>query len=259
MILVIAGTTEGREIALDLAEKGYKVLTSVVSSYGSDLFPTNSNLEILVQRLNSEQIKQLIDDKNIKYIIDASHPYATEITNNALRAVEEKKVEFIRFERNCEPITDSKCKIYPAADFEEAAEIASNFGGTVFLTIGSKNIAPFIEAGKEKGVRIVARVLPDPDAISKCIKFGLRPRDIIAMQGPFSIEMNIAILKECNANVMVTKVSGKTGGFPEKVGAAASLGIPVVTIERPKYPGVKITNNIEEIYLKAEEMIINGI
>lgn len=257
MILVMAGTTEGRELACRLAERGHRVLATVVSSYGSHLFPPDISLEVLVQRLSLTQIKQLIDEKNIELIIDATHPYATEITKNAWQASQDKEVSFIRFERSREQKRDFNCNFYFAGSYKEAAEIASGFEGTIFLTIGSKNLEPFIDAGKKKEIRIVARVLPEPEVIRKCLELNLKPRDIIAMQGPFSEEMNAAMFKEYKAAVVVTKESGETGGFSAKVKAAGALGIPVVVIERPEYSGIPTTSNIDEIFKKAEDAISN--
>ena len=117
----------------------------------------------------------------------------------------------------------------------------------IFCAIGNKNIEIFLKVAWEKGKKIVARILPDVKAIEKCLNLGLRPKEIVAMQGPFSEELNRAMLKEYNASVLVTKESGAVGGLETKVNAALSLNIPVVIIERPKLQYNMVVQNYEDL------------
>jgi len=82
--------------------------------------------------------------------------------------------------------------------------------------------------------RVAVRVLPSTSSIEKCLQLGVPASHIIAMQGRFSAEMNLAILQEYRAGAVITKESGETGGLPEKVEAASELGIPVILVERPE-------------------------
>jgi precorrin-6A/cobalt-precorrin-6A reductase len=84
------------------------------------------------------------------------------------------------------------------------------------------------------GRRVVVRVLPDHQVIEKVRSMGVAPKDIVAMQGPFSKEMNRITFKMYNASVIVTKDSGRAGGTDTKIAAALQLKIPVVLIKRPK-------------------------
>ena len=63
-----------------------------------------------------------------------------------------------------------------------------------------------------------------------CEKNGICGKQILALQGPFSVEMNEAILKQYHINCLVTKRSGKNGGYQEKIEAAKRLGISVYEI-----------------------------
>jgi precorrin-6A/cobalt-precorrin-6A reductase len=112
--------------------------------------------------------------------------------------------------------------------------MASGFGGTVFLTTGSHNLEVFTRHQGLRGRRIVVRVLPDHKVVKKCQDLGVSPREIVAMQGPFSVKLNKAIFQAYRAGVVVTRDGGPPGGTYNKVKAALDLKIPVVIIQREK-------------------------
>ncbi|PKM81080.1 MAG: precorrin-6A reductase [Firmicutes bacterium HGW-Firmicutes-14] len=264
MILVLGGTLEGREIANDLAARGYSVLLTVVSGYGVEMVPREAPFEVLAGELDAGALERLITEKSIKLIVDATHPYAARITEIAWETAGRKGIRYIRYDRppvagESAGITESGGKTecgsmaFRAGSYGEAAELAVTLGDTVFLTIGSRNLEPFVRAGKVSGKRIVARVLPDAKVLEQCSVLGFPPRDIIAVQGPFSMELNLAMLKEYGADVLVTKDSGSVGGTDKKLAAAARLGIPVVIVARPDYSGIPVTGKIREVLRQAGE------
>lgn len=247
MILVLGGTLEGREIAAAVAGMGYQTMLTVVSGYGAGMVVQDQLLEVLVGSLDDLGLRTLMRERRIRLVVDATHPYAGIITATAWQAAREMQVPYIRYDRPQAAASTRHSGIYPAKNYEAAADIAKDLGETVFLTIGSKNLRPFMEMGRKCGRRIVARVLPDARVLAECSALGLAPRDIIAVQGPFSIDMNIAMLREYKANVLVTKDSGSTGGTDTKLEAAARLEIPVVVVGRPDSPKVPVTDSIPEI------------
>jgi precorrin-6Y C5,15-methyltransferase (decarboxylating) len=105
--------------------------------------------------------------------------------------------------------------------------------GNIMLTTGSKELADFCVNDSVKE-RLVVRVLPGSESISICEKSGIKGKQIIAMQGPFSIETNFALINQYNIRIMVTKASGAAGGFEEKIDAARLAGIRVYVIGRPQ-------------------------
>lgn len=258
MILVLGGTVEGREIAALLGRRGYKVLLTVVSDYGAALAPPEPSVEVLAGKLEQTELTELISKRGVRVIIDATHPYAEVVTDNSLKAALETKTPYLRFERK--PAADSieGPDVYKVKTYEEAAETAMSLGNTVFLTIGSKNLEPFVKKSHFTGKRVVARVLPDAGVIQQCLELGLLPKDIIAVQGPFSLEMNAAWIREYGADVLVTKDSGRVGGTDTKVDAAARLKLPVVVISRPdtvitsECGDTVVLDDIDEIVIRAE-------
>lgn len=247
MILVLGGTVEGREIAGMIAGMSCQCLLSVVSAYGAGMVSTNPLVEVLVGRLDESGLRSLFRDRHIRLVIDATHPYAGQITTAAWKAAREMQVPFIRYHRPAVAGHPGDSNVYMSQSWEEAANIAKDLGEIIFLTIGSKNLRPFVEMGKKYGRRIIARVLPEARVLTECNALGVASKDIIAIQGPFSTEMNMAMLQEYRAGVLVTKDSGTTGGTDTKLEAAARLGLRVVVVGRPDYTGVPVTESIPEI------------
>ncbi|MGI1692186.1 precorrin-6A reductase [Thermoanaerobacter uzonensis] len=232
MILVLAGTKDGREIAERLKFKGFEIIASTVTDYGASLF--SEGIKVHKEAMDELSLVNFIYKNNIDIVVDATHPFAKDVSINAINACNKTGIKYIRYERE-------SLYYYNAIvvkSFEEAAEECKKYD-SIFLTVGSKNLEKF-RVLWEIGKKVTARVLPLSNVIKKCEDLGLKPKDIIAMEGPFTKELNYQMFKERNAEVVVTKDSGIVGGVLEKFEAAKMLGIPVILIKRPdiNYPVV---------------------
>jgi precorrin-6A/cobalt-precorrin-6A reductase len=233
----MSGTKEGREIIGLLKDAGYRVIATSVTSYGSALSEAAGADVVLTGSFDYEGLADLIYKYDVDCIVDATHPFALEASRNAVRACRESGRSYLRFERKPIPLPSSSL-VYLSKDFREAGEIASKLGSNIFYTAGIKNLSTFLDSAQRRNV--IVRVVPQPEAIKKCIELGVPVENIIAAQGPFTKELNIAMFREYKADVVVTKESGKEGGADTKVEAALDLNVPIVVIERPKseYPAV---------------------
>lgn len=244
MILVLAGTSESREIVADLHNNGWELLVSVVTEYGGELI-AEPDLEVLQGSLDRNSLVELIAAREINIIIDATHPFAAEISRLAIQVAAETEAVYLRFERE-EIDTDGfagREGIYQVKSYQEAALQAAKLADSserILLTIGSRRLEHFIEEIDNWQKRLVVRFLPVRRFFLDLERQCFRPGNLIGMQGPCSREMNRAILKDYEISVLVTKASGRTGGLPAKIEAARELNIPVVLIERPEidYPRV---------------------
>ena len=115
---------------------------------------------------------------------------------------------------------------------KKAAEFLCGTEGNIFLTTGSKELAKFTVIPDYKE-RLFARVLSIPSVISACAELGVEGKHLIGMQGPFSTEINEAMLRQYQCSYLVTKDTGLAGGFPEKMEACRRLGVISVIIGRP--------------------------
>jgi precorrin-6A/cobalt-precorrin-6A reductase len=245
-IMVIGGTADAREIIGRLAKNKNKIIATVATYFGSKLLQDNDGVEVFEGRLTSHDMMSVISSSCIKCLVDASHPYALEVSLNAINAARQAGIPYLRYERK-KSYLDGYNNIVYAADFEQAAYKANDYQGNIFLAIGSRNLKVFLSIIDKYERRVFARVLPDSSIIRQCEAAGLNADNIIAMKGPFSEEINIAMLKHCCASVLVTKDSGDIGGTPEKVSACHKLGIPVILVERPEVDyGTKVSS-IEQV------------
>lgn len=244
-VLVIAGTADARQIIKELSELKYNVTATVATTYGKELLKENSVLDIRAGKLNTEEMKRMLKELSAECVVDASHPFAKEVSLNAISSCSELDVPYIRFERT--GLDSGLDGIILADDFEAAARKASEYQGNIFLTVGSNNLVSFTKHITDYEKRLFVRVLPDSKVLARCEAIGLNPGNIIAIKGPFSEAINIEMLKYTNASVIVTKDSGETGGTVEKVGAAKRLGIPVIMVRRPDIQYPRVVNTVEGV------------
>jgi len=252
MILVLSGTHDGREVVENLLNEGYKIIMTTATDLGASLMKAHDRLEVIVGRLNESQMMNLILEKKIFLIIDATHPYAVEVSNNAMSACENTDIYYLRFQRRPGNIEHYFNNIIRAEGYEDAAMKLKQMDGNILLTTGSKSLEIF--AGIIEANRLFPRVLPTSDSLRKCEKLGFSNSNIIAMQGPFSQEMNEEIIKRYSIKILVTKESGDGGGIHCKLKAAQKMNIPVLIIDRPEQKFTNIVDDTYELIWKVREV-----
>ena len=247
MIFVAAGTQDGRELVATLLDSGYEVTASVVSRYGEQLLKSNPDKKLVIndEPLNLAAMQSYFKEHDITLCVDASHPYAANVSENAMEACHLLDVPYLRFERDLTALDYEKVHIVHS--YEEAAAKAAVLGRHIFLTTGSRNLKNFMAEPALKGCTVTARVLPTSKVMVLCERVGLTPAQIVAVQGPFSTELNKAMFQQYEADVIVTKNSGTLGGTDTKLQAAAELGLPVVVIDRPKLEYDNIAYSFSEV------------
>ena len=207
--------------------------------YGEQLLGENENLEISHERLNQEQIEELILKNNKPLVIDATHPYAAEVTKNIKAACENTGAEYLRVLRENQENADLGDYVY-VETVEAAVDYLGKTTGNILATTGSKEAAKYTVLSDFEN-RVFLRVLSLPNVVEECSRLGFQGKNLLCMQGPFSKEFNIAMLRQLNCKYMVTKMSGKSGGFLEKLEAARACGCTLVVVGRPlKETGVSL-------------------
>lgn len=254
MILVLSGTQDGREIVRVLRQKGCQVMASTVTEYGKFLLQEKDDILVIEGGLKPQDMEELLITKGITTVVDATHPFAVQVSRMAVDICSRIKIFYIRYEREKTTLAPQKEGIIWTDSFQDAAHKASRYKGNVFLTIGSNHLEEFCKIIPV--ARLIARVLPQSKVLKKCEELGFYPSQIVALQGPFSPELNKELYLRYQAGVMVTKDSGKTGGTEDKVAAAGELGIPAIIVGRPAvlYPlVVQERDKLLEYVLQAEK------
>ena len=272
-VLIFGGTTEGRVLAEAAARGGAHVVLSVATDYGEEVLEDIQDMEgidIHKGHLDTDKMISLIDDVKPYVVFDATHPYAEEVTASVSAAAAAAGVRYVRVRRDigaqaadpagsAAPVPDVKAAPDPHAmpetsagaaggaadityvpDVSAAAAVLNRTAARAFITTGSRGAAAFGRV-KDAENRLTIRVLPSEEAVKLCREAGFKGKNIICMQGPFSAELNEAMFRAAGADILVTKSSGKTGGFPEKIEAACRLGMKVIVITPPEdIPGITI-------------------
>ena len=227
--IVLAGTTEGYALCEFLAENRVSVYACAATEYGGSLLQENEFLHVSAGRLKTEDMEELFRKENPEIVLDATHPYAAEVTKNIRTACESAGVLYQRILR---PEGEKNSEAIYVESTEEAAAFLSGTEGNIFLTTGSKELAKFTGIPDYKE-RLFARVLSIPSVIRSCAELGIEGKHLIGMQGPFSAEINEAMLRQFQCSYLVTKDTGLAGGFPEKMEACQRCGVTPVIIGRP--------------------------
>ena len=196
-------------------------------------------IQVRTGRLDAAAMQEAL--AGIGTVVDATHPYAVEVSRNIRQAAAATGAEYVRIVRaqadreEDDEGGDGSGEANPLT-FDSAADVARFLEGTqgnVLLTTGSKELAAYAITAKLTE-RLWPRFLPDAAAIERALELGYKRSQLICMQGPFSLEMNVAMLKMSRAKWLVTKDGGKPGGFAEKIQAAEQAGARVLLIRKPE-------------------------
>ena len=233
-LLIFSGTTEGRALTEALRALPYDLTVCVATGYGESLqAAAQPDVHIHTGRMDETAMERFLRQGDYFLVIDATHPYAADVTANIRRACQAGGVRYLRLVR--ESGDESGCITVP--DSRRAADFLCAHEGNVMLTTGSKELDVYTSI-PDFPVRLYPRILPGLESLSRCLALGYAQRNIIAMQGPFSRELNEALIDQFDIRILVTKDGGRAGGFSEKIEAARSRHCRIVVIARPDDDGI---------------------
>ena len=273
-VVICGGTTEGRQLAGYLIQlnkqqkmQNIQVHVCVASEYGAQVLPEDDALKVHVGRLEQADMQEFLQEVQADICVDATHPYAVIVTKNIYQACKVVGVPYVRVRRDMqeeqenadpamqeEPVnadpdmhmsgthigdvdgkryTDETSDSIYVGDIQAAVDYLKGVTGNILITTGSKELHLYTQI-PDYGSRCTARVLPTRSVVEACTELGFTGKHLICMQGPFDLEMNLATLRYADADFMVTKASGKNGGYDEKCEAALAAGVQLVVIGRPK-------------------------
>ncbi|SFU34418.1 precorrin-6Y C5,15-methyltransferase (decarboxylating) subunit CbiT [Butyrivibrio sp. INlla21] len=271
-ILIFGGTTEGRELASALLRADVSHVVSVATDYGKEIENSCGEDNVIVGRKDANEMAKLISDEGFTVCVDATHPFATLVSGEIKKACERTGAEYLRLLRDTgaraasqgsgekaeglfrDAVDEASFMVCDSVD--AAADELEKTEGNILLLTGSKDLKSIVSRISDVS-RVYARVLPYLESITKCEEAGLKGKQIIAMQGPFSKDMNIALIKEIGASVILTKESGAAGGLDEKLFAAKECGIKAVMIKSPESvitsEGHSLTEILDKVGVKDIE------
>ena len=228
-VVLFGGTNEGRNLCETCAKHAIPVLYCVATEDGARPVNALPNVDIHVGRLDAAEMAALLEGYAPALVVDATHPYAAEVSGNIATASQIAGIPLLRVVR--EDVEPQGCQFFTSVeDLLAWLEITL---GNIFVTTGSTFAKAFTKLPDYQH-RIWMRVLPSVDSLRTCLDLGYRPKQIICMQGPFSEALNLAMFQAANARILVTKDTGAPGGFLEKTLAAQKLKMLTAVLSKPK-------------------------
>ncbi len=233
MIGLFLGTSEGRNILEYLNRFTDNLYLSTATEYGGEILEKYKYKKLNTKPLTKKDMANVINKYEIKKIIDASHPYATQVTENLIDVCKEKGILYLRYER---PSVVGGYIPHPdiiiVDDYKDLKFVLKNTPGVIVNTTGSNNIETLEKL--KLANKIVHKVLPTKEVLTRLYDIGIPIKNIIGIYGGGSKEFNKALFAEYNAQGVIMKDSGKQGRTKEKIEAALELGIKIFIIGRKK-------------------------
>jgi precorrin-6A/cobalt-precorrin-6A reductase len=235
MILVLGGTSESREVAALLAREGMPVLYSSTTNLIGDL---PAAIERITGTLSRESLRALVEDRSVRCIVDATHPFAVEISRTAMAVARDTSMAYIRLERSSLEGLTNHSHVRRVDTLEEAALLACETSGAILSTLGTRMLGRLCDVLGERRDDLVTRVLPTTESLSVCEQLGIPVARIIAMRGPFPPPLELACIRHFGISAVLTKDSGERGGLRAKADACRAADCPLIVIARPpmSYP-----------------------
>lgn len=227
-INILGGTSDALALCRILTRRDVPYSLSVATATGEALAADIGGAR-QVGRLDAAGMVDWL--RSAQWVIDASHPYAEQASQTLAAACRTLGLPLTRYERPSEIDAIQDASLLAVDSIEQACAAAGEFGQRILLTTGSKQLADYVRL--LPGKTLIARVLPVADVLGQCAALGLSVNQIIAMTGPFSRELNLALYRQYRPDVVITKESGREGGYADKVLACLDALIPCVVIRRP--------------------------
>lgn len=257
MIWIVGGTKDSRDILNKLIESGFSnIVVSTATNYGGKLLEDviskneDKNIRSVSEKMENDIMENFIKENSIDLVIDASHPYAQNVSRNVIGVSNKLGVKYIRFERKM-----LDYDIENVIKFEKLSDmvkfITNQSGKNILSTLGSNNLEEIKSMGEKNNLYV--RILPTTDSIQKAENMGYLPSKIIAIQGPIDKILNKAMLESYKIDYLITKESGATGGEQEKVEACKEVGATILVLKRPFVDYGIIYDSIDELVSSIEK------
>jgi precorrin-6A/cobalt-precorrin-6A reductase len=229
-VALIGGTSESRSLAHVLSHEGIPWIATVTTEGGRRLYRDLPG-QVVVTRFSPPSLAQFLQEHGIRVLVDASHPFAQEISQLAMQVTAQLGIPYLRYER---PPVALDPWVQVAPDWQAVLTDGVLAGRRVLLTVGVKAL-PLFGPWQER-CQLWARVLPE--SVPQAVQAGIPAERVIGMRLPLSFEQELRLWQSLDPQVVISKESGEAGGLAVKQAVAKTLGIPLWVIRRPplRYP-----------------------
>lgn len=239
---LIGGTGDSVTLVQIIKDHSFPCLVTVTTSTAANLYPINPLITVKTGKLDTGGIQQLCQQEIIRGIIDASHPFAINISQQVMAVAKEEKIPYLRYERP--NLNHNSYPIY-LDSFEDLITGEYVKHKRVLLTIGCQNL--YKCKSWHQQATLYTRILPRLNSLEMALSAGFPESQIIALRPPITVELERALWQQWDIDVVVTKASGKQGGEDIKVRVARELDIPLIVIKRPSLNYPQQTEQLSDI------------
>lgn len=243
-IWLIGGTSESAELAIALTKQSLPYIVTVTTETASRLYPPAA--KVCVGKMTPEAIAAFIQQQQIACILDASHPFACEISQQAIAFTQRQAqphIAYLRYERSA-VLEDSLVTTVGSIEELLSGDLLKH--QRVLFTIGCRDLCRFSTLRKTS--KLFARILPSADAIAQATSAGFSPQEIIALRPPISAALEKALWQQWSITRVVAKASGRPGGEAIKRQVANEIsretGTRLILIARPTVSYPQQTNSV---------------
>ena len=242
VLWLIGGTGEAVTLAQGLAAVGMPCLVTVTTVTARQSYKETSNLKVRVGGLDGATLTAFMRAERVGAVLDASHPFAVEISRGAIAAAQTLGLPYWRYERPTlapqDPTDSGSACIHRVSDLDQVLTRECLTGQRVLLTLGYRWLHRF--APWQSDSTLFARILPSTVALEAALAAGFTPDRLIALRPPIGVELEAALWRQWRIGRVITKASGSPGGEDVKRAIAQRLGIPLYILDRPalNYPTV---------------------
>ncbi len=243
-IWLIGGTSESADLARQLSAQGVPYIVTVTTPVAAALYPDTA--QIRVGKLTADAIQAFAIQQRVQCILDASHPFACEISQQAIALSQRQAIAYMRYERPTQTVNaqqpDGLITVVESLESLIASDLLRH--QRVLFTIGYRHLARF--AALRQTSKLFVRVLPSAEAIAGAIAAGFASSEIIALRPPISLALEKALWQQWQISQVVAKASGQPGGEAIKQQVAQQLGVGLILIQRPAiaYPNQTSTLSV---------------
>lgn len=266
-IWLIGGTSESAELAKGLSAQKLDYIVTVTTAAAARLYPASAR--IWVGKLLPATLPTFIAQQQIRCVLDASHPFASEISRLAIA----QNLPYLRYERPSisaesfpnppnSPTSQRSPSLITYTDSIDTLTSSPLINSLlrnqrVLFTLGYRHLIRFSHL--RPSAKLFARILPSSEAIASAEAAGFDASELMALRPPVSLALEKALWQQWNISIVVAKASGTPGGEAVKRQAARSLGVKLILIRRPPMVYPQCTSTVS-VALKfcAESLRLDG-
>ncbi|MEN9231805.1 MAG: cobalt-precorrin-6A reductase [Thermostichus sp. DG02_5_bins_236] len=246
-VAVLGGTSESRRLAQALNQQGIPWLATVTTAGATGLYQDLSG-QVIVTRFSPESLGPFLREHGIRVVVDASHPFAQQISQLAIQVTAQLGIPYLRYER---PLVELDPWVQVVPDWRGVLTDEVLLGRQVLLLVGVKPLPLFLP-WRER-CQLWVRVLPE--SIPQAVQAGIPVERVIGMRLPLSFEQELQLWQQLPIQVAISKASGEAGGLRIKQAVAKTLGIPLWVIQRPPLDYPWCSEDLAEVVQECRRLL----